>query len=117
LSGGRYEGRFLGKVPSSEKEGEKTVTAALVQAQKNLKKAREPGREAILIITSDGLRVFEASDVTWHMSSLRDTSLVSRLFGVVHGLYRFVHGHFHASLLSLASCACPILGKVARRAT
>ena len=29
-------------------------------AQKNLKRAREPGRESIIIVTTDGLRVFEA---------------------------------------------------------
>lgn len=54
-------GRFMGRVPSKEREGAKTIATALAQAQKNLKKAREPGREAILIITTDGLRVFEAS--------------------------------------------------------
>ena len=51
----------MGRVPSKEREGAKTIATALAQAQKNLKKAREPAREAILIITTDGLRVFEAS--------------------------------------------------------
>lgn len=53
---GVYEGRFLGTVPVVKKEGEDTVSAAYVQAQKNLKKAREPGRESIIIVTTDGLR-------------------------------------------------------------
>lgn len=57
---GVYEGRFLGTVPVIKKEGEDTVSAAYIQAQKNLKKAREPGRESIIIVTTDGLRVFEA---------------------------------------------------------
>lgn len=56
----------MGRVPSKEREGAKTIATALAQAQKNLKKAREPGREAILIITTDGLRVFEASNTHPH---------------------------------------------------
>lgn len=36
------------------------VDTRYTQALKNLKKAREPGQESILIVTTDGLRVFEA---------------------------------------------------------
>ena len=57
---GVFEGRFLGEVSVKQREGDKVITDAVVVAQKNLKKAREPGRECILIVTSDGLRVFEA---------------------------------------------------------
>jgi hypothetical protein len=77
---GVYEGRFMGKVPSKEREGEKTIALALAQAQKNLKKAREPGREAILIVTTDGLRVFEA--LTEEQMLILDLNIIS-FIGVV----------------------------------
>eukprot|EP00041_Stephanoeca_diplocostata_P030812 m.941208 g.941208 ORF g.941208 m.941208 type:complete len:683 (+) comp23832_c0_seq7:176-2224(+) len=57
---GVFEGRYLGSVPVGSSEGQNTVVGAYAQAQKNLKKAREPGRESIIIVTTDGLRVFEA---------------------------------------------------------
>lgn len=57
---GVFEGRYLGSVPVGSSEGQDTVVSAYAQAQKNLKKAREPGRESIIIVTTDGLRVFEA---------------------------------------------------------
>jgi len=77
---GVYEGRFMGRVPSKEREGAKTIATALAQAQKNLKKAREPGREAILIITTDGLRVFEA--LTEEQMLILDLNTIS-FIGVV----------------------------------
>eukprot|EP00039_Didymoeca_costata_P023759 m.8143 g.8143 ORF g.8143 m.8143 type:complete len:664 (+) comp3845_c0_seq1:158-2149(+) len=81
---GVYEGRFLGGVPVKQKEGEQVISNAVVQAQKNLKKAKEPGRESILIITTDGLRVFEA--LTEDQMMILDLNDVSFL-GVVesHG--------------------------------
>jgi len=57
---GVFEGRYLGCVPVVQSDGADTVSAAYSQALKNLKKAREPGQESILIVTTDGLRVFEA---------------------------------------------------------
>jgi len=57
---GVYEGRYLGSVPVIKSDGVETSSSAYVQAQKNLKRAREPGRESIIIVTTDGLRVFEA---------------------------------------------------------
>lgn len=57
---GVFEGRYLGCVPVIKSDGADTVSAAYTQAVKNLKKAREPGQESIMIVTTDGLRVFEA---------------------------------------------------------
>eukprot|EP00040_Diaphanoeca_grandis_P016113 m.83014 g.83014 ORF g.83014 m.83014 type:complete len:662 (+) comp25583_c2_seq1:157-2142(+) len=57
---GVYEGKYLGSVPVIKSDGVDTSSNAYIQAQKNLKRQREPGRESIIIVTTDGLRVFEA---------------------------------------------------------